>query len=132
MSVPTSERETSSIQYIETARKLAHEVLAYSTRVPKRYWQRLSNPLFNHATETYYHVQCANRIYAKSDSDYDNRRNHLLDALGNLDHVAALLDIAFDVQNNPNENAFGQLAGLIDRERKLIGGVMRHDRDSRE
>ena len=130
MSVPTSQRAESSLQYIETARRLAREVLSYSTRIPKRYWQRLANPLCNHATEAYYHVQCANRIYVKSDADYTHRRGHLIDGLGHIDHVAALLDIAFDVQDKPNENVYIQLADLIDRERKLIGGVMRRGRNA--
>lgn len=106
-------------------------MLAYSTRVPKRFWQRLANPLCNHATEVYYHVQCANRIYVNSDEDFYHRRGHLLDALGNLDHVAALLDIAYDVQKSPNENVYEDLSDAIEKERKLIGGVMRKDRDAR-
>ena len=132
MSVPTSQRSESSLQYIETARKIAKEVLAYTVRIPKRHWQRLANPLCSHATEAYYHVQSANRIYIKSESDYDHRRSHLLDSLGHLDHVASLLDIAFDVQDKPNENVYLQLAELIDHERKLISGVMKRDQDARK
>ena len=129
MSVPASKRYVSGMQYIETARKLARTVLAYSTRIPKRYWQRLANPLCNHATEAYYHVQCANRVYVKSENDYSHRRAHLQDALGNVDHVAALLDIAYDVQESPNENVYIEIAGQIDKERALIRGVI--DKDAR-
>lgn len=127
MSVPASQRYTSAMQYVETARRLARETLSYSARIPKRYWQRLANPLCNHATEAYYHVQCAEHTYVKSDADFDYRRGHLRDALGDVDHVAALLDIAFDVQEKPNENVYKQMAEIIDKERALIRGVMKKD-----
>lgn len=95
MSVPTSERATSHLQYIETARRLAREMLSFSNRLPKRLWQRLANPLFNHASEALYNVQAANRIYVVSDDDYERRRGHLQEALGHIDHVGTLLDIAY-------------------------------------
>lgn len=129
MSVPASERYTSAMQYVETARRLARNVLSYSARIPKRHQQRLANPLFNHATEAYYHVQCANRVYVKSDADYEYRREHLREALGHVDHVASLLDIAFDIQEKPNENVYEQLAEQIDKERALIRGVMDKDKN---
>lgn len=129
MSVPASKRYVSAMQYVETARRLARATLAYSARIPKRYQQRLANPLCTHATEAYYHVQCANRVYVKSDEDYQHRRAHLQDALGDVDHVAALLDIAFDVQQDPNTNVYEELAAQIDKERALIRGVM--DKDNR-
>lgn len=136
MSVPASKRYVSAMQYVETARRLARNVLSYSARIPKRHQQRLANPLFNHATEAYYHVQCANRTYVKSDADYEYRRSHLRDALGHVDHVASLLDIAFDVQDDPNENVYAELAEQVDKERALIRGVMDKDRkawaDARE
>lgn len=129
MSVPASQRYTSTMQYVETARKIARNVLAYSTRIPKRYWQRLANPLCNHATEVYYHVQCANRIYVKTDGDYGHRKTHLQDALGNVDHVASLLDIAYDVQESPNENVYIELAEQIESDGEGHGGVERCSRE---
>lgn len=117
------------MQYIDTAIKLATHVLRYSCRIPKRYGQKLANPLVNHATEVLYHVQCANRIYVKSDSDFEQRRNHLHDARGELDHVAALLDIAYAIEEKPNQNVYLELAEKIDKERALIQGVMEKDRN---
>ena len=137
MSVPTSERRTSSLQYVETARYLAMRILGFCNRFPKRLAMRLTNPLCNHATEALYHVQAANRVYVRSDADAQRRRGHLQEALGHIDHVATLLDICYELQavddslKNPNDNVYEQLANLIDRERHLIGGVMRKDRDAR-
>lgn len=137
MAVPTSERRTAALQYIETARYLATRILGFTNRFPKRLANRLTNPLCNHCTEALYHVQAANRIYVRSDGDFDRRRGHLQDSLGHLDHVATLLDICFELQatdgslKDPNENVYEELAKLIDRERSLIGGVMRKDSDAR-
>lgn len=119
------------MEYVETARKLARLVFAFTNRLPKRLAQRLSNPLCNHATEALYNVQAANRVYVKSEADFQRRRGHLFEALSHIDHVAALLDIAYDIQENPNENVYTGFARTIDLERKLIRGVMRKDRDAR-
>lgn len=131
MAVPTSERETSYMQYVETARKLARMVFGFSNRLPKRLAQRLSNPLCNHATETYYHVQAANNVYIRNEADYQQRRYHLTEALGHLDHVGSLLDISYDVTDNPNDNVYTEFATVIALERKLIRGVMKKDSDVR-
>lgn len=124
------------MQYVETARRLTKNILSYCARIPKRHQQRLANPLFNHASEAHYHTQCANRVYVKSGAEYEERRTHLREALGHIDHVASLLDIAFDVQEKPNENVYAELAEQIDKERALIKGVMEKDKrvwaDARE
>lgn len=138
MAVPTSERRTSALQYIETARYLATRILGFSNRFPKRLANRLTNPLCNHATEALYHVQAANRVFVRSDEDFQRRRGHLQEAMGHLDHVATLLDVCFELQatddalKDPNENVYEQLAKVIDRERSLIGGVAKKDRDARK
>lgn len=126
---------------METARILATKILSFSNRFPKRLANRLTNPLCNHATEALYHVQAANRIYIrKGDAgadDFTHRRHHLQEALGHIDHVATLLDICYETQatdgtlKNPNDNVYSPLAAMIDRERSLIGGVMKKDRDAR-
>ena len=137
LAVPSSERRTSALQYVETARDLAVRILGFSNRFPKRLANRLTNPLCSHATEALYHVQAANRIFVRSDYDFDRRRGHLQEALGHIDHVASLLDVCYEMQvtddalRDPNDNVYTQLAKAIDRERSLIGGVMRRDRDAR-
>lgn len=124
------------MEYVENARRLVRNILSYSARIPKRYQQRLANALFNHATETYYHAQCAHRTYVKSDADYNYREHHLREVLSHTDHMAALLDIAFDVEEKPNENVYEELAQQIDKERALVKGVIKKDKktwsDNRE
>ena len=137
MAVPSSARRTSGMQYIETARVLAREILGFANRLPKRLARRISDPLFDHAREALYHLQTANRVYVVSDADYNQRRAHLLEAIGHIDHVATLLDICYEIQRtdpavkDPNDNVYMQFAEMIDRERQLIGGVLRKDQRAR-
>lgn len=136
MTVPKSERETSTAQYLQSGLDLVTKVLSFTNRFPKRLANRLTNPICNHATEALCHVQIANRIYVTSDYEFRLRRGHLQEALGELDHVATLLTVCYELQvkdgslKDPNDNVYGELIGLLDRERSLIGGVLRKDRES--
>lgn len=129
MAVPTSKRKTSAMQYVETLRKLSRDILQFTNRLPKRYAQRLSNPMCNHATEALYEVQAANRIFITCEEEFQRRKAHLQEAEGHIDHVSTLLDMAYDIQENPNENVYEAFGDTIDKERKLIAGVKKKDRE---
>ena len=131
MAVPASQRQTSAMQYVETARRLARDTFAFANRLPKRYWRRLGDPLCHHATEALYEVQAANAIFVKTERDYVARRTHLQAARGHVDHVATLLDIAYDMQESPKEGTYRDFAQAIDKERALIQGVIKKDASAR-
>lgn len=136
MSVPKSRRGESSMQYIDTAMKIAANVLAFANGLPKRMSATMVRALFDYAQEGVYHVKSANRVYVKDDATYELRRGHLLEAIGCFDHVAYLLEILYEHDlrsgKEPNENRFLGFANDIEDERRLIRGVMKKDAGARQ
>lgn len=137
MTVPASYRKTSSMQYIDTAERLASKVLGFTIGLRKRLKIDMGKPLFDHAEEMVYHCRAANLVYVNSDETFARRRDHLLQAEGHLLHVETLLGIlhfrTYDLSQRdptvkpPNENVYREFAELIEQERKLISGCKRRD-----
>lgn len=128
MAVPKSKRKQSSIQYIDTMRRLAADIFAFSNRLPKRYAFRLANPLCQHAYECLYHLKAANMTFVNDDESFRKRIGHLDDARTELDHVETLLDVLCTVQQ-PSGCVVG-FCEAITLERQLIGGVKKRDKEA--
>lgn len=109
MSVPKSERKTSTMEYIATARKLAAKVFRYSNGLPKRYAFRLGNPLFEHAQEVVFHVNAANQTYVNDRAGFEQRRMHLNEAQAHLQHVESYLDILREVTQQLHDEELHRL-----------------------
>lgn len=125
MAVPAHKRKQSSIQYIETMRRLAWRVFKWTDDQPKRYAFRLLNPMCQHAFDALYCVRSANAVRVEDYLSYMTRRDYLDQALSHLGQVETMLDAY--AHGNGATGAVSEMARMITEERKLICGVKRRD-----
>lgn len=134
MSVYKSKRGKSSVQFVETARKLEEHTLEQCLKVPKRYTFLLTQRIMGLASEVYEDVVSANSIFPVNQHEAQLRRDHLTAAnaaLQALDRQLGLL--AGVLWKNPEnfngfDHAFTVWGDLINEEAKLISGIKRADR----
>lgn len=135
MSVYKSKRGSSSVQFVETARKLEEHTLSQLLKVPKRYTFLLTQEIMRLATTVYNEVVAANSDYPINQHEAQRRRDHLIaanEALQTLDRQLGIL--AGVLWKNPEnfkgfEAAFNTWGDLICEEAKLISGIRRSDRN---
>lgn len=134
MSVYKSKRGESSIQFIETARKLEVHTLEQCLKVPKRYSFLLTQEIMRLATAAYDEVIAANSVYPVNRHEVQTRRDHLIAANAALQQLDRQLGILAEVLwKNPEnfkgfDNAFTVWGDLINDEARLISGLRRSDR----
>ena len=125
------------MEYISNAESLAARLLRFSIKLPKRYQERLADPVFNHAEEVVYHCRAANKVYVCDQATFELRREHLIKAEGHLLHVETLLGVihrltlqlaAEGQANYPKSATYQDLADKIEYQRKLISGVKKYDK----
>ena len=134
MSVYKSKRGKSSVQFVESARKLEEHTLEQCLKVPKRYTFHLTQRIMGLASTVYEEVVAANSIYPTNQHEAQLRRDHLTAAnaaLQALDRQLGLL--AGVLWKNPEnfkgfDHAFTVWGDLINEEAKLISGIKRADR----
>lgn len=134
MSVYKSKRGKSSVQFVESARKLEEHTLEQCLKVPKRYTFLLTQRIMGLASTVYEEVVAANSIYPTNQHEAQLRRDHLTAAnaaLQALDRQLGLL--AGVLWKNPEnfkgfDHAFTVWGDLINEEAKLISGIKRADR----
>ena len=134
MSVYKSKRGKSSVQFVETARKLEEHTLEQCLKVPKRYTFLLTQRIMGLASTVYEEVVAASSIYPTNQHEAQLRRDHLTAAnaaLQALDRQLGLL--AGVLWKNPEnfkgfDHAFTVWGDLINEEAKLISGIKRADR----
>ena len=121
MSVYKALRGDSSVQFVETARKLAVHTRKCCLKMPKRY--------------TFYGAQ---ELSALADTVYHEaqlRRDHLIEANATLQALIGQLGIMADLlKQNPEklrwlDNSLEEWASLISEEAKLISGVKKSDKE---
>ena len=111
MSVYKALRGDSSVQFVETARKLAVHTRKCRLKMPKRY--------------TFYGDQHEAQL----------RRDHLIEANATLQALIGQLGIMADLlKQNPEklrwlDNSLEEWASLISEEAKLISGVKKSDKE---
>lgn len=134
MSVYKSKRGESSVQFIETARKLESHTLAQCLKIPKRYTFLLTTHIMELASAVYDNVISANSIYPTSQHETQIRRDHFISANAALQSLDRQLGLLAEVlRKNPEnfkgfDNAFMTWGELINEEAKLISGIKRADR----
>jgi len=148
-----SEREVSTVQYVEAARKLNVDIAQTVANGPKKYMATYGDRLVNLALDVYSEVVQANSIHPskgiRAEPDYLQRRAHLMEARGKVYAVAALAGIYFEVlkvarglQRNKGEivesdekiarrsklcSRMERIGGICNDEIKLINGVLKSD-----
>ena len=128
MSVYKALRGDSSVQFVETARKLAVHTRKCCLKMPKRYTFYGAQELSVLADTVYNEVKMAKH-------EAQLRRDHLIEANATLQALIGQLGIMADLlKQNPEklrwlDNSLEEWASLISEEAKLISGVKKSDKE---
>lgn len=135
MSVKVEDRSESKVEYLETARQISMRTAQMVANGPKKYLATYGDHLMRCSLQLFTHVDVANSIYVTRESDYEQRRKHLLEARGmcySIESTAKLYtDLVTAADSVGREKAYGRLADiarLCHKERGLIRGVLESDR----
>lgn len=135
MSVKVEDRSESKVEYLETARQISKRTAQMVANGPKKYLATYGDHLMRCSLQLFTHVDVANSIYVTRESDYEQRRKHLLEARGmcySIESTAKLYtDLVTAADSVGREKAYGRLADiarLCHKERGLIRGVLDSDR----
>lgn len=135
MSVYKALRGESTVQFVETARKLAIHTRKCCLKMPKRYTFFGVTDLVTLSSRVYDEVKMANSVFPGNQADAQLRRNHLIEANAVLQALIGELSIMADLlKQNPEklrwlDNALEEWASLISEEAKLIAGVKKSDKE---
>ena len=135
MSVYKALRGDSSVQFVETARKLAVHTRKCCLKMPKRYTFYGAQELSVLADTVYNEVKMANSVFPGNQHEAQLRRDHLIEANATLQALIGQLGIIADLlKQNPEklrwlDNSVEEWASLISEEAKLISGVKKLDKE---
>lgn len=135
MSVYKALRGDSSVQFVETARKLAVHTRKCCLKMPKRYTFYGAQELSALADTVYNEVKMANSVFPGNQHEAQLRRDHLIEANATLQALIGQLGIMADLlKQNPEklrwlDNSLEEWASLISEEAKLISGVKKSDKE---
>ena len=141
ISVPTYRRSLSGTEYVWQVRQLAVRVGEIVANRSKKYKGIYSDKIISLSINAVSEVILANEIYVKTQSDYENRRAHLLKAKGCLWSMLTISDIFLEqVKKSPPDSKESkakrdekiskqqlELGSAVDECVKLINGVIKSD-----
>lgn len=135
MSVNVEDREESKVEYLETARQISKRTAQMVANGPHKYLSTYGDHLMRCSLQLFTHADIANSIYVTRESDFEQRRKHLLEARGmcfSIESTAKLYtDLVTAAGTVARDKAYGRLvdiARLCHKERGLIKGVMDADK----
>lgn len=135
MSVLSSKRSVSAVQFVDTARELEIYTLRHCVRFPKRYSFFITTEIARLAQSVYNNVKSANSVFPTNASEVQRRRDYLIVANCDLQCLISQLDIAKNLitqtaNNKPIESSVWQKwLDLIEQEAKLISAVKKSDKE---
>ena len=127
MSVVKSERATSDLQFLYTARELQIYSIKKCVNFPKRYTFYISQTLASIATRIHEDVKKGNSIYPTNKHEAQMRIDCFLKAKAELNNMVAQVEVAaemFDIE----PEAIKHWMSLIGSEIKLVSAVIKTDR----
>lgn len=128
MSVIKSQRSSSSMDFIHTARELQIYTIKKCSNFPKRYTFYISQPLANAATRIHEYVKMANSVYPINTHEAQIRRDYLIRANSELNSMISQIEVAQEIFGlEPNVIKFWM--DIVGKEIKLVKGVMKEDRE---
>lgn len=127
MSVPRSQRQTSSLEFIMNARRLQIFTIERVDNFPNRRKQSTGYPLIADARYIHENVKRANNLYPTNQHEYEMRRDFLLLARGKLDSMIAQIEVAFEVCKF-DVKILKTWSALCANEITLINGVLESDK----
>jgi hypothetical protein len=127
MSVIKSERKTSELEFLHTARELQIFSIQKCSHFPKRYTFYISQPLANVATRIHQNVKLGNSIYPTNQHEVQIRLDYFLKAKAECNNMVSQIEVAkelFDVDTN----IIRDWMQLVSKEIKLISALIKTDR----
>lgn len=128
MSVLKSQRTTSTMEFLATARKLQIYSIQKCVNFPKRYTFYVSQPIANSATRIYEYVKCANSIYPLNQHEAQLRRDYFIKANAELNSLTSQLEVAQELFGIEMK-VLQKWADMVNTEIRLVKAVMKADRD---
>ena len=127
MSVPKHERGVSELEFLYNARHLQVHTIRKCANFPKKYRFSISNPLELSARMIHGEVKKGNSIYPRNQHEFQMRRDCFIRAYAELYDFASQLEIAKEVIETLDDDAFMFWVSLVKQEIKLVKGVMESD-----
>lgn len=127
MSVIKSERSTSEMQFLYTARELQIYSIKKCVNFPKRYTFYVSQPLANIATRIYENVKLGNSIYPTNKHEAQIRMDYFLKAKAELNNMVSQVEVAKELFSI-GPDVVKHWMVLISTEIKLVSAVIKTDR----
>ena len=138
MSVRVADRGESKTEYLEAARVLAVKVGKIAGNAPHKYKASFCDHMIKTTLDIYCHLQVAQSIYvacgANAERDYAQRRTHLKEARGLVNHVSATARVYFgvvvDCDGYNREKALKQqhsIGDICSRLAALVDGTIEWD-----
>lgn len=135
MSALKSKRGESTMQFLETARKLEIYTIKQCAKFPKRFTFLITNDLVALAKGVYNGVKAANSIYPTNAAEAQLRKNYIITANCDLQCLISQLDIAREFiyntdANKPIRDRVWQVwLNLITEEAKLLSALKNSDKE---
>lgn len=139
MSVPTWKRKQSSVEYLHKTYKLAIDIGGIVNNKPKKYKPNYGDALIKASLSALKHCQIANSIFVHpnmSEDDFILRRKHLIEARGNVDHIATVgyifLELCRKCDGIDHEKITRQemrIGDICTDCHNLISGVIKSDKE---
>lgn len=135
MSVLSSKRSVSAVQYVDTARELEIYTLRQCVRFPKRYTFFITTEIVRLAQNVYNNVKSANSVFPTNASEAQRRRDYLIMANCDLQCLISQLDIAKNLITQTANNkaieasVWQKWLDIIEQEAKLIAAVKKSDKE---
>ena len=128
MSVVKSERSTSEMEFLHTARELEIYTIRRCVNIPKRYTFYLGQKIAEISTHIYNCVVCANSIFPQNQHEAQIRRDYLIHAVSELHALVAQIEIASEIIGLDADKMHAWM-DRVNREIRLVKGLMKKDKE---
>ncbi len=128
MTVIRSQRGTSDMEFLNTARKLEiFTIQKCVNTIPKRYTFYLGENLARSATAVYENVKKANSVYPSNAHEVQIRRDYFIRAYVELQSLVSQIEVAYELLHFETK-VLDEWSMLIAQEINLVKGVMDKDK----
>ncbi|MBQ3301921.1 MAG: hypothetical protein IJH04_07255 [Eggerthellaceae bacterium] len=141
MSVPSGERNESTVEFIYNARRLQIYTMRMTKSWPTRWRYDVSSPLVQDARYIFQEIKAGNKIWPANEHEAQLRRDHFMNAQGRLDSMISQIEIAcefIDAERRQNKNsekpardmkkAMAEWSAIAAKEISLLTELMKSDR----
>lgn len=142
MSVPSGERNESTVEFIYNARRLQIYTMKMTKSWPTRWRYDVSSPLVQDARYIFQEVKAGNKIWPANEHEAQMRRDHFMNAQGRLDSMISQIEIAcefIDAERQQHANsekkqardmkrAMAEWSAIAAKEISLLTELMKSDR----